>query len=261
MDCATRRTSTQSSSQSRPDDAAGQDRAARPQGARFLPAAPRGAVTGGCPIRPAASWCSTSIPRTTPPGAPAKASSFATCTRNSARPAQRWSASRPDSGRIAREVQARSTVPVQLLADVDAKVCTQFDVIREKTLYGRKYMGVERSTFLIDETASCVANGARSRWPDMRRPSSTPPESSDRPRRNRGTPESDIAVEEEAVRPASIFVLDTNVLMHDPGGDLPFRGTRRLHTDDGARGTRRRQEGHVRGVRATCARSRDSSTR
>ena len=27
----------------------------------------------------------------------------------------------------------------------------QFDVIREKTLYGRKFMGVERSTFLIDE--------------------------------------------------------------------------------------------------------------
>ena len=36
------------------------------------------------------------------------------------------------------------------MSDEDEKVCTLFDVIREKTLYGRKYMGVDRSTFLID---------------------------------------------------------------------------------------------------------------
>jgi len=38
-----------------------------------------------------------------------------------------------------------------LLSDPDEKLCRQFDVIREKSLYGRKFMGVERSTFLIDE--------------------------------------------------------------------------------------------------------------
>jgi peroxiredoxin Q/BCP len=37
-----------------------------------------------------------------------------------------------------------------LLADEDRSVCTLFDVYREKMLYGRKYMGVERSTFVID---------------------------------------------------------------------------------------------------------------
>ena len=37
-----------------------------------------------------------------------------------------------------------------LLSDPDEALCKLFDVIREKTLYGRKYMGIERSTFLID---------------------------------------------------------------------------------------------------------------
>jgi thioredoxin-dependent peroxiredoxin len=39
--------------------------------------------------------------------------------------------------------------PFELLADEDGKVCELFDVIREKTLYGRKFMGIERSTFLF----------------------------------------------------------------------------------------------------------------
>jgi peroxiredoxin Q/BCP len=38
----------------------------------------------------------------------------------------------------------------ELLADEDEKACRLFDVIREKNLYGRKVLGIERSTFLID---------------------------------------------------------------------------------------------------------------
>ena len=41
--------------------------------------------------------------------------------------------------------------PFELLSDPDEKLCKQFDVIQEKSLYGRKFMGVVRSTFLIDE--------------------------------------------------------------------------------------------------------------
>lgn len=37
-----------------------------------------------------------------------------------------------------------------LLSDPDEVLCKKFDVIHEKTLYGRKFMGVVRSTFLID---------------------------------------------------------------------------------------------------------------
>ena len=40
--------------------------------------------------------------------------------------------------------------PFDLLSDPDEKLCQKFDVIQEKSLYGRKFMGVERSTFLID---------------------------------------------------------------------------------------------------------------
>ena len=37
-----------------------------------------------------------------------------------------------------------------LLVDADAKACKLFDVIHEKNMYGRKVMGIVRSTFLID---------------------------------------------------------------------------------------------------------------
>jgi len=40
--------------------------------------------------------------------------------------------------------------PFRLLSDVDEKACKLFDVIREKNMYGRKVLGIERSTFLID---------------------------------------------------------------------------------------------------------------
>jgi peroxiredoxin Q/BCP len=38
----------------------------------------------------------------------------------------------------------------ELLSDEDHAVCKLFDVYKEKRLYGRKFMGIERSTFLID---------------------------------------------------------------------------------------------------------------
>jgi peroxiredoxin Q/BCP len=47
--------------------------------------------------------------------------------------------------------RAKQSFPFDLLSDPDEKICRKFDVIQEKTLYGRKYMGIERSTFLIDK--------------------------------------------------------------------------------------------------------------
>ena len=46
--------------------------------------------------------------------------------------------------------KAKHSFPFELLSDPDERLCKQFDVIREKTLYGRKFLGIERSTFLID---------------------------------------------------------------------------------------------------------------
>jgi peroxiredoxin Q/BCP len=52
--------------------------------------------------------------------------------------------------------RAKEEFPFELLADEDEKVCRLFDVIREKSLYGRKFMGIERSTFLIDASGKLV---------------------------------------------------------------------------------------------------------
>ena len=41
--------------------------------------------------------------------------------------------------------------PFDLLSDTDEKLCKLFAVIREKNMYGKKVMGIERSTFLIDD--------------------------------------------------------------------------------------------------------------
>jgi peroxiredoxin Q/BCP len=47
--------------------------------------------------------------------------------------------------------KAKMRFPFELLADEDHAVCDLFEVYKEKSMYGRKFMGVERSTFLIDE--------------------------------------------------------------------------------------------------------------
>ena len=44
----------------------------------------------------------------------------------------------------------KEKLPFPLLSDADEKLCKQFDVIKEKSLYGKKYLGIERSTFLLD---------------------------------------------------------------------------------------------------------------
>ena len=46
--------------------------------------------------------------------------------------------------------KAKQEFPFDLISDPDEVLCKKFDVIQEKTLYGRKFMGIVRSTFLID---------------------------------------------------------------------------------------------------------------
>jgi len=47
--------------------------------------------------------------------------------------------------------RAKESFPFHLLSDPDETLCKAYDVMKEKSMYGRKYMGVERSSFLIDE--------------------------------------------------------------------------------------------------------------
>lgn len=46
--------------------------------------------------------------------------------------------------------KAKQEFPFDLLSDKDETLCQLFDVIKEKNMYGKKVMGIERSTFLID---------------------------------------------------------------------------------------------------------------
>jgi peroxiredoxin Q/BCP len=56
----------------------------------------------------------------------------------------------PDSVQSHEKFRTKMSFPFELLADVDHAVCDLFGVFKEKSMYGRKFMGVERSTFLID---------------------------------------------------------------------------------------------------------------
>ncbi len=55
-----------------------------------------------------------------------------------------------DSLKSHESFKAKQELPFDLLSDPDETVCRIFDVIRIKNMYGKKVMGVERSTFLID---------------------------------------------------------------------------------------------------------------
>jgi peroxiredoxin Q/BCP len=56
-----------------------------------------------------------------------------------------------DSVKMHENFKARQALPFDLLSDAEEALCRQFDVIHEKNMYGRKVMGVVRSTFLIDD--------------------------------------------------------------------------------------------------------------
>lgn len=55
-----------------------------------------------------------------------------------------------DSLKSHENFRAKQKFPFDLLSDADEKACKLYDVIKEKNMYGRKVLGIERSTFLID---------------------------------------------------------------------------------------------------------------
>ena len=48
--------------------------------------------------------------------------------------------------------KAKQSMPFELLSDEDGGVCGSYDVIKLKKMYGKEFEGIERSTFLIDES-------------------------------------------------------------------------------------------------------------
>ncbi|MFG3454856.1 peroxiredoxin [Pseudomonas knackmussii] len=55
-----------------------------------------------------------------------------------------------DSLKTHENFKAKQAFPFELICDKDELLCQLFDVIKLKKLYGKEYMGVDRSTFLID---------------------------------------------------------------------------------------------------------------
>jgi len=61
-----------------------------------------------------------------------------------------------DSIKSHENFKSKQSFSFDLLSDPDEKLCKQFDVIKEKNMYGKKVMGIERSTFLIDKNGVLV---------------------------------------------------------------------------------------------------------
>ena len=55
----------------------------------------------------------------------------------------------PDSAKSHEKFSAKFSLPFSLVPDEDHKLCETYGVWKEKSMYGRKYMGVERTTFVI----------------------------------------------------------------------------------------------------------------
>ena len=55
----------------------------------------------------------------------------------------------PDDARSHAKFKQKHELPFPLIVDTDKKLCNEYGVWKEKSMYGRKYMGVERSTFVI----------------------------------------------------------------------------------------------------------------
>lgn len=69
----------------------------------------------------------------------------------------------PDSVKSHDKFTAKHGLSVALVADEDKTVCEAYGVWKEKSMYGRTYMGVERTTFLIGEDGRIAAI-----WPKVK---------------------------------------------------------------------------------------------
>jgi peroxiredoxin Q/BCP len=55
----------------------------------------------------------------------------------------------PDTPKAQKKFQEKENLPFTLLADAEKKVANAFEVMKEKNMYGKKVMGVARTTFVI----------------------------------------------------------------------------------------------------------------
>ena len=63
----------------------------------------------------------------------------------------------PDKPSAQKKFKEKHDLPYSLLADEDKAVAKKFDVLKEKSMYGRKYMGIDRTTFVIGPEGKIAA--------------------------------------------------------------------------------------------------------
>ena len=61
-----------------------------------------------------------------------------------------------DSLKSHQNFKEKQQFPFELISDPDEELCKAFDVIKLKKLYGREYMGIERSTFLFNKKGQLI---------------------------------------------------------------------------------------------------------
>ena len=64
-----------------------------------------------------------------------------------------------------KKFRTKHNLKCELGSDYDGKICEMFSVWVEKSMYGKKYMGIQRSTFLIDENCKVLKI-----WPKVKVP-------------------------------------------------------------------------------------------
>lgn len=71
----------------------------------------------------------------------------------------------PDTAASHKKFKTKHDLPLRLLADENKDAANAYGVWVEKSMYGRKYMGVERSTFLIDSKGKLVRSWRKVKVP------------------------------------------------------------------------------------------------
>lgn len=96
-------------------------------------------------------------PKDATPGCTTEGQDFRDLTRKFAKANTRIFGVSKDSLGSHEKFKAKHKFGFELISDEDGKICDLFDVIKEKNMYGRKYMGIERSSFLIDSKGKLAA--------------------------------------------------------------------------------------------------------
>jgi len=116
----------------------------------------RGEATGGAPVASkdlkGQKYVLFFYPRANTPGCTIESKDFRDLHGEFRRRKVRILGISRDTQKAQEKFKQKFGFPFELIADPDEEICSLFDVMRDKNMYGRKVRGIERSTFLVDES-------------------------------------------------------------------------------------------------------------